>query len=129
MSTAIEELYNEKHTDFGRLSTPDLRMFIEPEKKSPVISCVDIFEHIQNCPVCSKLYTYNNPNSQSTDYQITENYRSMKQSENNNSKVYTVLWVVFLVLILITLIVVMFSQVFRDKRSGKMFNSPSYRSK
>lgn len=128
MSTAIEELYNEKHTDYGRLSTPDLRMFAEPEKKSPVISCVDIFEHIQNCPVCSKLYTYNNPNYQSTDYQVTENYRTMKEPESKNSRVYMALWAVFLFLVFSMLIVLLVS-LFRDKKSSKLFHSPSYRSK
>lgn len=121
MSTAIEELYNEKHTDFGRLSTPDLRLFTEQENKPPEISCVDILEHIQNCPVCSKLYTYNNPNSEGTQ-QIRENYRNAKEHDNKNNSF--MFGMIGLALLLISVVFIIFMVVRNERRSRKLFHSP-----
>jgi len=127
MSTAIEELYNEKQTDYGRLNTPDLRLFTEQETNKHEISCVDILEHIQNCPVCSKLYTYNNPNSERTD-QIRENYKNTKDTETKNNN-YIVIGLVLLFVFLI-IVIVAFFLMRNDRKNRKLFplHSP-YRSK
>ena len=122
MSTTIDELYNEKHTDFGRLNTPDLRLFTEQSNKKPEMLCVDILEHIQNCPVCSKLYTYNEPNSGSK-----ENFKNTKEtSEKSTNNLFLYLG---LVVLLLFLLVIIYLIVNRDRRHRKLFHSPSYRSK
>jgi len=127
MSTAIEELYNEKPTDYGRLSTPDLHLFTaQQENKPPEISCVDILEHIQTCPVCSKLYTYNNPNIQGNGH-VTENYRHSKDHDSKNNTF--VFGIVGLIFVLIVVVFIIFMLVRNDRRHRKLFHSPSYRSK
>jgi hypothetical protein len=124
MSTAIDELYNEKHTDFGRLNTPDLRLFTEQSNKKPEILCVDILEHIQNCPVCSKLYTYNNPNSGSK-----ENFKNSKETNEKTNNLFLYIGVPVLLIFIVLIIYLIIKMKNNDRRSRRLFNSPSYRSK
>ena len=118
MSTDIDDLYNEKHIDYGRLNTPDITMFIPPVETKHGIACVDILEHIKNCPVCSKLY--NNSNSS----QIKEHFKSMDETKKSNTTT-TILIVVFSFIVFFIVSYLLIKFFFREKRRSRL--SPSFR--
>ena len=97
MYTDIDELYTDTAT-YGYGKTPVASIYNvtaqrfapSPSITSPttVHTCVEIYEHVQNCPLCSMFY---NKNVSELEVKEKETYKPMKQNTtcgmNQTSKI------------------------------------------
>jgi hypothetical protein len=94
--TNIDELYHDMDINYGL--TPVSEIFnpsLEPKEQIEIeisndnnitekeeLHCVEIFNHIKNCPVCSKLYKLN---TEKESYKHQDHHHNNEESNNVNN--------------------------------------------